>query len=93
MKRSDIIKIIEAADADHERPDAGPFADRIWDALTAYFEAAGWQLVPVEPTDDMIDNAYRADPLRPLPIPGNTNNRLRRLEYAAMLAAAPKPWG
>lgn len=42
----------------------------------------GWQLVPIEPTDEMFDAAYR--------FPASTENRMRK-QYQAMLAAAPAP--
>jgi flagellar biosynthesis/type III secretory pathway protein FliH len=40
----------------------------------------GWKLVPVEPTQSMIDEAKRVWP----------DDRFRRKQYRAMLAAAPE---
>ena len=39
----------------------------------------GWQLVPVEPTNDMLNAGYF------------TNNEANKSIYSSMLAAAPKP--
>ncbi|HBN7049657.1 TPA: hypothetical protein L3360_001241 [Escherichia coli] len=41
----------------------------------------GWQLVPVEPTENMLDAAYS--------FPASTEDRMRK-QYVAMLAAAPQ---
>lgn len=41
----------------------------------------GWQLVPVEPTESMLDAAYS--------YPASTEDRMRK-QYVAMLAAAPQ---
>lgn len=45
----------------------------------------GWKLVPVEPTDEMINAAYRF-----WPNPENPGTSLLEGYYAAMLAAAPE---
>ncbi|WP_312946204.1 hypothetical protein [Superficieibacter sp.] len=42
----------------------------------------GWKLVPVEPTEAMLDAAYS--------YPASTTDRMRK-QYSAMLAAAPQP--
>lgn len=44
----------------------------------------GWQLVPVEPTENMLDAAYS--------FPASTEDRMRK-QYVAMLAAAPQQEG
>jgi predicted RNA-binding Zn-ribbon protein involved in translation (DUF1610 family) len=62
----------------------------------------GWQLVPVEPTEEMIDVGCEIDAraevqrryaaLYPdVPNPGVPAGEILKLRYAAMLAAAPQP--
>ena len=59
----------------------------------AAIRAAGWAVVPVEPTDEMLCAADRAPaPLWEMDNPDHVDFVLfcvRRAEWAAMLAAAP----
>lgn len=50
-----------------------------WYEPIRYEVPEGWQLVPVEPTEEMLDAGYF------------TNHGANRGIYRAMLAAAPKP--
>jgi hypothetical protein len=50
----------------------------------AAIHAAGWAVVPVEPTEKMLDAAERAFPVESFDF-----YSMCRVEWAAMLAAAP----
>jgi len=54
------------------------------EAALAEIRAAGWTVVPVEPTDEMFDAAERAFPVESFDF-----YSMCRVEWAAMLAAAP----
>ena len=69
---------------------------KTWDeaarAALAAIEAAGYRVVPVEPTEEMVDR-IGAELVRPNVYMGGTppGAKLRaRSNYAAMLAARPK---
>jgi len=53
-------------------------------AAIAAIRKAGWTVVPVEPTDEMFDAAERAFPVESFDF-----YSMCRVEWAAMLAAAP----
>jgi hypothetical protein len=57
----------------HSQDDAAEIADAVFAAI----DAAGWQLVPKEPTKEMLRTLHYSDALIET--------------YRAMLSAAPKP--
>ena len=61
-----------------------------YDAALAAIEAAGWAVVPKEPTEHMLRaGAVHAG----VPYDDECEREWMRLDYKAMLAAAPKPGG
>ena len=66
----------------HQKSCVGCFAKA--DAALAAIRAAGWTVVPVEPTEKMLDAAERAFPVESFDF-----YSMCRVEWAAMLAAAP----
>jgi hypothetical protein len=54
------------------------------EAVFAAIRKAGWAVVPVEPTEKMLDAAERAFPVESFDF-----YSMCRVEWAAMLAAAP----
>jgi hypothetical protein len=65
----------------------GGIIDLITNAPTVQHE--GWVSVPIEPTDEMIDEAFKICEIKPFG-KYKTGNDVRRAVYKAMLSAAPK---
>ena len=65
----------------------------ISDEILKFIGEAGYQLVPKEPTEEMVDAAINVTKIGWLDIPGSkltVNREKAKIRYRAMLARAPK---